>query len=309
MDSMKTPPVRVKKKPSERTLKRWKKAYELDGEQGLEPKSTAPKTQPHETPIWIKEEVIALRKKTKLCAQKLHWRLIKEKDLKVPVSTIGKILKQERLVRKYRKKKVKYKYLRAERKPGELIEIDVKHVPGHIKKKKYYQYTAIDMATRWRYLKIFDEESSFHSICFLKVVMKKFPYKIQAIKTDNHSTFTNYYLGTNKRSDMTVKTIHALDRFCATKGIIHYLIDLQQRTLLEEEANQMPCFIHSVNDLEKIDDYAEDILNLTERMKKNRHKFQKSTLKELQKIFNEIDKLFDQIIETVYGSKRKAQGK
>ena len=34
-----------------------------------------------------------------------------------------------------------------------------------------------------------------------------------------------YYLGTNKRSDQAVKTLHALDQFCATVGIIHYLID------------------------------------------------------------------------------------
>ena len=218
---------------SERTLKRWKKSFELYGEDGLEPKNTAPKAQPNETPIRIKEEVISLRKKTNLCAQKLHWRLIKEKRLDIPVSTIGKILKQEGLVRKYRKKKVKYKYLRAERKLGELIEIDVKHVPGHIKGKKYYQYTAIDTASRWRHLEIFDEETSFHSICFLKIVIKKFPYKIQSIKTDNHSTFTNYYTGTNKRSDMTVKEIHALDKFCADHNIIHYLIITHQVAHLE----------------------------------------------------------------------------
>lgn len=55
--------------------------------------------------------------------------------------------------------------------------------------------------------------------------MEVFPYPISAIKTDNHSTFTNYYLGTNKRSDMTVKTIHGLDQFCAQHNIVHYLID------------------------------------------------------------------------------------
>ena len=55
--------------------------------------------------------------------------------------------------------------------------------------------------------------------------MKRFPYPIKAIKTDNGSIFTNYYIGTNKRSDQTVKTIHALDRFCAEHGITHYLID------------------------------------------------------------------------------------
>lgn len=112
-----------------------------------------------------------------------------------------------------------------QREPGELVEIDVKHVPGGIKGQKYYQYTAIDTASRWRHLEIFDEESTFNSIQFLKKVMEKFPYPIQAIKTDNHSTFTNYYLGVNKRSDTTVKTVHALGVFCAQNTIVHYLID------------------------------------------------------------------------------------
>lgn len=208
-----------------RSLKRWKKAYLLYGEQGLEPKSTQPKTQPNETPIRIKEEIISLRKETSLCAQKLHWRLKKTTDLDIPVSTIGKILKQEGLTRKYRQKKIKYKYIRAERKPGELIEIDVKHVPGPVCGRKYYQYTAIDTASRWRHLEVYDVEATFNSIRFLQTVIEKFPFKIEAIKTDNHSTFTNYYTGMTKRSDMTVKTLHGLDKFCAKDGIIHYLID------------------------------------------------------------------------------------
>lgn len=209
---------------SERSLKRWKASYEKYGMDGLIPKSTRPKTSPDETPIRVKEEVVALRKKTGLCAQKLHWRL-KKQGLSVPVRTIGKILKNEGLVRKYRVKKTRYKYLRAKRTPGELMEIDVKHVPGPIQGRKYYQYTAIDTASRWRHLEIFDEECTFHSIEFLKIVLAQFPHQIHAIKTDNHSTFTNYYTGTTKRSDMTVKTLHGLDVFCAEYGIVHYLID------------------------------------------------------------------------------------
>lgn len=209
---------------SERSLKRWVRAYRNGGEGALVPRSTRPKTQPNETSIRIKEEVIFLRKKTKLCAKKLHWRLEKQ-EVHIPVSTIGKILKTEGLVRKYRVKRVKYKYIKAKRLPGELIEIDVKYVPGPVKNRQYFQYTAIDTASRWRYLDVYDEQSSFHSICFLKDVMSRFPYPIQAIKTDNHSTFTNYYIGTNKRSDMTVKHIHALDEFCRAHNIKHYLID------------------------------------------------------------------------------------
>lgn len=209
---------------SVRSLKRWKKAYERSGVDGLIPRSTAPKVSPLETPIRIKEELIALRKQTGLCALKLHWRL-KKRGVSVPSRTIGKILKQEGLVRKYRVKKVKYKYLRATRKPGELVEIDVKYVPGTVADKRYYQYTAIDTASRWRYLRIFVEQSTYHSIQFLEDVIHRFPCQITGIKTDNGSVFTNYYLGTNKRSDQTVKTVHALDLFCGQHGIVHYLID------------------------------------------------------------------------------------
>ncbi len=209
---------------SRRSLERWVSAYRSYGMQGLLPRSTRPNTSPKETSIRTKEEVITLRKETKLCAQKLHWRLQRQ-GVMVPRSTIGKILKEEGLVRKYRVKKVKYKYLRAERKPGELLEMDVKYVPGAIAGVRYYQYTVIDTASRWRHLEIFEEQSTHHAIRMMEIVMERFPYSIRALKTDNHSTFTNYYLGTNKRSDMTVKTLHALDQWCADHGIVHYLID------------------------------------------------------------------------------------
>ena len=209
---------------SKRSLERWVAAYKGSGEAALGPKSTEPKTQPDETPIWIKERVIEVRKKTKKCALKIHWQLEKEGILIHP-RTIGKILKKEGLVRKYRVKRIKYKYIKAERKPGELVEIGIKYVPGTIEGKEYFQYTAIDTASRWRHLEVFEEQSSYHSIKFLEIVMERFKYRIQAIKTDNHSTFTNLYTGINKRSDMTVKTLHSLDVFCAKHNIIHYLID------------------------------------------------------------------------------------
>jgi transposase InsO family protein len=205
-------------------LERWLAAYKSGEEDALEPQSTRPKTHPEETPIHIKEQVIALRKETKLCALKLKWRLKKE-GIRLHERTIGKILKAEGLVRKYRVRRVKYKYIKALLQPGELVEIDVKYVPGMVAGMQYFQYTAIDCASRWRYLAVYDEQANHHSILFLKEVVTRFPHLIRAVKTDNHSTFTNYYTSMTKRSDMTVKTIHAFDRFCAAQGIIHYLID------------------------------------------------------------------------------------
>lgn len=207
-----------------RSLERWVSIYKRYGIEGLKPKSTRPKTQPNETPIWMKELVLEKRNTTKLCALKIHWKLKKEGVL-IHERTIGKILKTEGVVRKYRVKKIKYKYIKAVRLPGELLEIDVKYVPGRLKNKRYFQYTAIDTASRWRYLRIFDEQSSFNSVVFLKDVRERFPHKIQAIKTDNGTIFTNYYVGLNKRSDMKMKNTHGLDVYCFKSDITHYLID------------------------------------------------------------------------------------
>lgn len=218
VDVMKTCPHGV------RSVKRWLSNYKKFGEEGLIPKSTRPKSHKNETEIGVKEIVIAKRKETGLCAFKLHYRL-KKLGTVVPISTISKIIKQEKLVKKYRSVKLKIKYIKAEWKPGELIEIDTKFVPSGKPGVNYYQYTAIDTSTRWRFLKVYDEQSTFNSINFLRELIKRFPHKIKNIKTDNGSIFTNYYLGTNKRSDLTVKTIHALDVFCAKRNIKHYLID------------------------------------------------------------------------------------
>ena len=209
---------------SERSIKRWTALYKKKGANGLIPKSTRPKTHPKETPIQIKEKIIELRKQTKLCAKKLKWKVEKQ-GLNIHERTIGKILKNEGLTRKYHSKKIIYKYVRALRKPGELIEIDVKYVPGRIANKRYYQYTAIDTASRWRYLQIFEEQSNYHSVVFLQKVIEIFPYAIQAIKTDNGFIFTNRYTGTYKREDLSPRQMHALDQFCSKQNIVHYLID------------------------------------------------------------------------------------
>lgn len=209
---------------SQRSLERWLAAYRHHDEAGLEPRSTRPNTHPKETPIQLKETVIALRTQKKVCALKLKWKLAKQ-GLYLHERTIGKIIKAEGLVRKYRIKKVTYKYIKAMLRPGALVEIDVKYVPGRVAGKRYFQYTAIDCASRWRHLEIYENQTNTHSVEFLKTVMALFPHPITAIKTDNGAIFTNRYNGTYRRSDLSVKALHVLDQFCADAGIVHYLID------------------------------------------------------------------------------------
>lgn len=207
-----------------RSLERWCATYREEGETALEPKSTEPKRYRIETPIWLKERIIEVRKDTRKCAKKIHWQLEKE-GIQIDTRTIGKILKKEGLVRKYRVRRVKYRYVRANMAAGECVEIDVKYVPGMVSGHQYFQYTAVDRASRWRHLEIYDAEINLHSVLFLQEIIRRAPFVIQSIKTDNHATFTNYYTGTNKRSDLLVKSLHALDEACRERGIKHYLID------------------------------------------------------------------------------------
>ncbi len=209
---------------SERTIKYWLVKYKELGISGLENKSTRPKSQPNETPIRIKERIIELRHENRLCAQKLWYKLRKE-DIDINVRTIGKIIKSEGLVRKYRIRKLQYKYIKPTMLPGDLVEIDIKYVPSLISGKRYYQYTAIDCATRWRYLEIYENGDNESSLKFLTKLISVANFKIRAIKTDNGSCFTNRYVGYLKSRDPFNPRLHPLDLECQKLNIIHYLID------------------------------------------------------------------------------------
>lgn len=209
---------------SQRSLERWLALYKKYGEEGLIPKSTRPRTNPKETPIRIKERIIELRKEKRKCALKLKWQLEKE-GIGIHKNTINKILKREGLTRKYRTKKLKYQYVKVPLSQGELVEIDVKYVPDLVANRQYYQFTAIDSASRWRYMKIYSDYSNSSSVKFLEELIKVASFRIRAIKTDNGSNFTNRYTGYLKSSDPMNPRLHALDLVCQKYNIIHYLID------------------------------------------------------------------------------------
>ena len=165
-----------------------------------------------------------MRNKNKKCAFKLADDLSQE-GITINVRTIGKILKVNGLTRRYRTRKLKYKYIKVPLTPGELVEIDVKYVPNLVKNKQYYQFTAIDCSSRWRYLKIYEDYSNSSAIGFLKELVKVSPFRIRAVKTDNGSYFTNRYTGYLKSSDPFNPKLHEFDLLCQKMNIIHYLID------------------------------------------------------------------------------------
>jgi len=210
---------------SERTIKYWLSQYREYGEEGLVNRSTRPRTSPKDTSIREKERIIELRHETHLGALKLHYKLVKE-GITVHERTIGKILRSEGLVRVYRSRKAKpYKKPVSRLVPGELVEVDIKYVPGRVAGARYYQYTAIDCASRWRYLAIYESPSSTDAIRFLIELVKVAPFRIRAVKTDNGACFTNRYTGYLKSTDTEKPNLHYFDLKCNELTITHYLID------------------------------------------------------------------------------------
>jgi transposase InsO family protein len=76
--------------------------------------------------------------------------------------------------------------------PGETIQVDVKFtrkIPSE--HRRFYQLTAIDDCTRYRVLRIYDQNTVTNAIAFIEEVRKVLPVAIAQIQTDNGSEFGN----------------------------------------------------------------------------------------------------------------------
>jgi len=74
-------------------------------------------------------------------------------------------------------------------------------------------------------------------------------------------------------------------------AITQYLVELSQRDLSEEVSGELPVLIHSVNDIERIGDHAENIVELTERRVEKKLPFTDDAIKELNLMWNELNSM------------------
>ena len=124
----------------------------------------------------------------------VFWVKLKQRGYTRSISSLYNQMKKLNLKFNVKKKKKKHKtkpYLQMTF-PGERIQIDVKTVPSKciVGQFELYQYTAIDEFSRYRYLKIYGEKSTYTSYKFLLEVIDKFPFKIYTVRTDNGTEFT-----------------------------------------------------------------------------------------------------------------------
>lgn len=203
-----------------KTLMKWVKRYNEQGLSGLEDKSRRPKTSPFKTCKAIEEKVIELRKNTGFSSRRLKM----EFELDIGHNTINRILKDNNLIDKQRKKKIKNKNNLREIKEKlnafETIQIDIKYLRDIPELKAFveaydinYQITARDVKSGGAYIFYSRDKSISSTITATDILLThlkscgKDISKI-TIQTDNGSEFSG-----NRIKQDRGYTAHLRDRW------------------------------------------------------------------------------------------------
>ena len=200
----------IKFKMHRKTIYRWREKYDGTA-QSLKNKSR----RPHSHPKQHTEEEIKLIKnykyKNKETGLVVLWVKLRKAGYRRSITSLYRVMQRIGIYNRAPSKKKKYepKPYEEMRYPGERVQVDVKYVPVKSLTKevreqdgRYYQYTAIDEYTRKRVLWASKEQSTSASTEFIKVIIRKFPFKIECIQTDNGFEFTNRlnWQGTKKKT-------------------------------------------------------------------------------------------------------------
>ena len=180
---------------SRQVFYRWYRRYQEEGLAGLRDRSTRPLTCPHETPAEVVAKIIYLRQNYHFGPAKISMYLKRYHDIQISQSGVWRILQRvdlSRLPAHQRYKRADRKWKRYEKpQPGHAVQVDVKFIAplASSSRKKYYQFTAIDDCTRLRVLRIYDQLNQKTAIQFADFLLDKFPFRVEAIQTDNGSEF------------------------------------------------------------------------------------------------------------------------
>ena len=178
---------------------RWKRRYNGDI-QSLANRSHRPHHHPNQHTEAELHQITNFRRRNPNTGLVVLWVKLRQKGYKRSITGLYRVLRRQgQLTVKLPNPKYIPKPYEKMHFPGERVQIDVKFVPescivGGAAGEKFYQYTAIDEFSRWRYLEAFREHSTYSSAQFLEHLIKAAPFKILCVQTDNGTEFTKRLL-------------------------------------------------------------------------------------------------------------------
>jgi transposase InsO family protein len=198
----------------------WLRRFEAEGPEGLRDRSHRPHYSPNATQAEVIDKIVHLRRTYHFGPAKIVMYLARYHDVTISTSGVWRILKRlglNRLPASQRYQRRDRRWRRYEKaQPGHRVQIDVKFIealpetqpaarttpaaevgnpmpePTRLaarRRRRYYQFTAIDDCTRLRVLKIYPKADQKTAIAFLDHVVSRLPFRVEVIQTDNGAEF------------------------------------------------------------------------------------------------------------------------
>ena len=203
------------------TFYRWKRRFNPKCLETLE--DNQKNRRPHKlrnmtTPIEIIRAVILIRRDNPEMSKYEIKEELRRKGVFLGTTSIQKIINRNpsllntqhiKKLKSHRKRfiaRIKAGSELKDKYPGSLVQIDTKHL--YILGKRFYLFTAIDCKSRVGFVSVYLTGSSLSAAEFLKELVNFFPFKIEAVQTDNGS---EYLLNFHKQ--------------CEELGIKHFFTD------------------------------------------------------------------------------------
>ena len=199
----------VKYKTNRQYIYRWKQRYDGSWD-SLRDRSRRPLHHPNQhTPQEI-SLISHMRRRNPNAGLVIFWVKLMQRGYSRSISGLYRFLRKQKIMAvkpanpKYVPKPYEQMLF-----PGQRIQIDVKFVPSiclvnQAQGQSFFQYTAIDEYSRWRFVEAFEEHNTYSSAVFLDHLVKVFPLPIQCVQTDNGSEFTKRFTGTKREENLTL---------------------------------------------------------------------------------------------------------
>lgn len=212
----------IRYKTNRQYVYRWRRRY--DGTiHSLADKSHRPHSHPNQHTAAELKLISDMRRRNPHDGLVVFWVKLMQRGYSRSITGLYRVLRKQGQIA-FKPKNPKYIAKPYEQMlfPGQRVQIDVKFVPaaclvGDAKGKKFYQYTAIDEYSRYRYIEAFEEHSSYSSAVFLEHVIKAFKFPIYCVQTDNGQEFTKRFTANTPKLSMFEKAL-------AQHNITHKLI-------------------------------------------------------------------------------------
>src|SRR5215468_2485151 len=183
---------------SRQAFYKWQRRYDEHGETGLCDRPRRPLRSPRETPREVVSKILYLRQNYHFGPRKIADYLKRFHDVAIAGATVHRVLCKNGMRRlpaseKYHRHSKRWKRYEKQQ-PGMRLQMDVKfleRIPGT--RKRLYQFTAIDDCTRIRVLKVYDACNQATAIRFVDEVIRRMPFRILVIQTDNGAEFQSRF--------------------------------------------------------------------------------------------------------------------